>query len=203
MKYNIVHKKYRIKKKSAAGFTLVEVVVSIALFSIVMVVCVAALLALVNANRKAQALQSVMNNLNIALDDMARNVRMGTHFFCGAVPPYVGTRDCTQDDGLNTTFVFEHFGGNPADFGDQWIYYYDAATKQIWKSTDGGATSYPITSREVTIDSLKFYAVGTTQNDTIQPRMVAVVRGTAAAQNAKSRASFHIQVTSVQRSIDL
>src|SRR3989344_8697452 len=55
---------------SLRGFTLVEMIVAIALFSIVMVVSVGALLALVTANRKAQALQSVMNNLNIALDGM-------------------------------------------------------------------------------------------------------------------------------------
>lgn len=191
-----------IKNKNT-GFTLIEVVVAVALFSVVMVVCVAALLALMNANRKAQALQSVMNNLSIALDDMARNVRMGTHYFCGEVPPYTGTRDCTTDDGLNTTFVFEHYGGNPINFNDQWIYKYDAATKQIWKSTDGGQTSYPITSPEVSIDSMKFYAVGTTIDDTVQPRMVAVISGTAAAANVKTKATFHIQVTSVQRSLDL
>ena len=189
-------------KMKNKGFTLIEVVVSVALFSIVMVVCVTALLALVNANRKAQALQSVMNNLNIALDDMARNVRMGTYYYCGSNPQNLLTKDCTTD-GDNIQFTFEHFGGNPNTFTDQWIYKYDVATRQLWKSTDGGATSYPITSPEVTIDSMKFYAVGTTPSDTVQPRMTAIIRGTASAQNVKSKASFHIQVTSVQRSIDL
>ena len=42
------------------GFTLIEMLVSIALFAIVMVVCVGALLSLVTANKKAQALESVM-----------------------------------------------------------------------------------------------------------------------------------------------
>src|SRR3989344_7842968 len=85
---------YHFSLKSDKGFTLIEVVVSVALFSIVMVVCVTALLALVNANRKAQALQSVMNNLSIALDDMARNVRMGTNYHCSE--PINGTdpQDC-------------------------------------------------------------------------------------------------------------
>src|SRR3989344_5257439 len=66
--------------RAQRGFTLVEMIVAIALFSVVMIVCVGALLALVNANRKAQALQSVMNNLNIALDGMVRSVRMGNSY---------------------------------------------------------------------------------------------------------------------------
>lgn len=178
-------------------------IVSIALFSIVMVVCVTTLLALVAANRKAQAIQSVMNNLNIALDDMARNIRMGNHYFCGNVPPYNGTRDCTSDDGLNTTFVFEHFGGDPNTFTDQWIYFYDPNTKRIWKSENGGQTSYPITAPEVSITSMKFYAVGTTIDDNIQPRVTIVVSGTANVGNAKTSENFHVQVSAVQRAIDL
>ena len=70
----------RLKRRLAAdsGFTLVEMIVAVALFAVVMLISVAALLALVDANRKAQALQSVMNNLNIALDGMVRSVRMGS-----------------------------------------------------------------------------------------------------------------------------
>ena len=63
-----------------SGFTLIEMLVSIALFAIVMVVCVGALLSLVGANKKAEALESAMNNLNISLDDMVRNAREGTGF---------------------------------------------------------------------------------------------------------------------------
>ena len=42
-----------------SGFTLVEMIVAVALFAVVMLISVAALLSLVDANRKAQALQSV------------------------------------------------------------------------------------------------------------------------------------------------
>jgi len=191
------------RRPGDGGFTLIEVVVAVALFSIVMVVCVAALLALINANRKAQALQSVMNNLSIALDDMARNVRMGTNYHCSE--PINGTdpQDCTTDNGQNTAFAFEHYGGNSNTFDDQWIYRYDVAAKRILKSIDGGQAYYPITSPEVSIDSMKFYVIGTTVADEVQPRMVAVISGTAAAQHVKTKASFHIQVTAVQRSIDL
>ena len=53
-------------------------IVSVALFAIVMLVCVSTLLALTAANRKVHALQSVMDNLNVTLDGMVRDIRMGS-----------------------------------------------------------------------------------------------------------------------------
>ena len=78
--------------KSDKGFTLVEMIVAVALFAVVMLISVGTLLALVGANRKAQALQSVINNLNITLDGMVRAIRMGGNFHCGE-----GTYTSTQN----------------------------------------------------------------------------------------------------------
>lgn len=191
------------------GFSLIEMIVAVGLFAIVMVVCVATLFALVNANRKAQALQSVINNLNISLDGMARAIRMGSTFNCGSSPPYTGTRDCAAGDIM---FTFEHYGGDPSTFSDQWAYKYipvgssDPQCPQggcIMKSEDGGANFLPITAPEISIDNMKFYVVGTTRDDAVQPRVVIAVSGTAASSNAKAKTSFHIQVAATQRLIDL
>src|SRR3954469_14193570 len=94
------------------GFTLVEMIVSVALFAIVMLVCVGALLALVGANRKVHALQSVMNNLNVTLDGMVRDIRMGsTYDGSGACSGNSGgTADCT---GGGTQFSYEPYGNGP------------------------------------------------------------------------------------------
>ena len=84
-------------------------IVAVGLFSLVMLVSVGALLSLTGANRKAQALQSVMNNLNIALDGMVRSIRMGSDYHCGA-GVFIGTGnldDCSSNGG--TRFVFKPF----------------------------------------------------------------------------------------------
>jgi prepilin-type N-terminal cleavage/methylation domain-containing protein len=190
----------KIDRASEGGFTLVEMIVAVGLFAVVMVICVTTLFALVNANRKAQALQSVMNNLNISLDSMARTIRMGSAYHCGSSAPYTGTRDCAAGD---TNFVFERYGGNTSIFTDQWFYRYNSTNKQIEKSEDGGTTFYPITAPEVTIDDMTFYTIGTTRSDTVQPKVVIVIKGTAAANNAKTKSSFHIQAAATQRLIDL
>ncbi len=174
--------------------------VAVALFSIVMVVSTGALLALVSANRKAQALQSVMNNLNTAVDGMVRAVRMGATFHCGNTGSYGTVQDCINGD---TLFAFEPFGGTSATTNDQWVYWYDASTKRIKKSENGGATNFTLTAPEVEIDEATFYVLGSTEGDAVQPKVVIVVRGTAGAGNAKTRTTFNIQATAVQRILDL
>lgn len=188
------------------GFTLVEMIVAVALFSVVMLVSVGALLSLVGASRKVQSLQSVMDNLNITLDGMVRAVRMGSNFHCGSTNFQV-TQDCgsTSDDPANHhVFAFEPFGNTSAD--QPWIYSYNASTKRLYKS-ENGAVPVPITAPEVSIDNLQFYVVGSkrgcaaTPCDTVQPKLVVIVTGTAGTD--KARTTFHIQVTAVQRLLDL
>lgn len=186
------------------GFTLVEMIVAVGLFAVVMIVSVGALLALVGANRKAQALQSVMNNLDVTLDGMARGIRMGTTFdgSLACSSNNGGPKDCT---GGGSTFSFEPYGQTPSD--PPWIYTYNSATKSISKTVNG--TAIGITAPEISIDSMTFYVVGTNRGctvtpcDTVQPKVVIVVSGTAPVLQTKTRTTFHIQVTAVQRVLDL
>ena len=66
--------------KSSNGFTLIEMIVSLAIFSIVAVVALGALMKIISANKKAQSLQSAMTNINYALESMSREMRVGSNF---------------------------------------------------------------------------------------------------------------------------
>jgi prepilin-type N-terminal cleavage/methylation domain-containing protein len=192
------------KKTHTAGFTLVEMIVAVALFAVVMLVSVSTLLALVNANRKAQALQSVINNLNIALDGLVRSARMGSVYHgaggagdCGDTN-YSIPHDCASGGSI---FSFEPYGNTTSD--PSWVYVFDSETRTIKKSTNGTTIdAVPITAPEVTIDDMKFYVVGTTRGDEIQPKVVIIIKGSAGTANSV-RTTFHIQATAVQRSLDI
>lgn len=69
-------------KSKKSGFTLIELMVSISLFSAVMVIVIGALLALNNANRRAQAVRAVIDNLNFAMEDVTRSIRTSTAIEC-------------------------------------------------------------------------------------------------------------------------
>lgn len=172
-------------------------IVAVGLFGIVMMVSVTALVALIDANRKAQALQSVINNLNIAIDGMSRSIREGSNYHCGTT---TADGDCTS--GINTAIRFEHYGGNTADTNDDWIYSFHDG--RIYKSTTGStAGEVAITASEVTIESVRFFVFGSTAGDPTQPKVMMVIKGSAGTTRANVKTNFHVQSTAVQRVIDI
>ena len=186
------------------GFTLIEMMVAVALFSVVMLVTTGALLALVDANRKAQALHSVMENLNVAVDGMVRAMRIGSSYHCGEVGTITTPADCTTFGG--TFLAFEPYGGSGSSSADQREYWFaqDAdGIGRLYESSNGGATSYPMTAKEVNLTSVVFYVSGTTVQDTTQPKVIVIIKGTAGSEKLKTQTSFTIQATASQRALDL
>jgi prepilin-type N-terminal cleavage/methylation domain-containing protein len=70
--------------KKNNGFTLVEMIVSLAIFSVVAVVALGALVKIISANHKAQSLQSALTNLNFGLESMSRELREARTYHCDA-----------------------------------------------------------------------------------------------------------------------
>lgn len=189
----------RSRRFPCEGFTLIEMVIAVGLFAIVMTICVDVLLSLVNANRKAQALQSVMNNLNVALDGMVRSIRQGSNFHCGG-GLNTAVRDCPGGD---ISFAFEPFGNTTSN--PPWVYAFAQDSKgvgRIYKS-ENGQPSVAVTAPEVSVEEMRFYVIGTTRGDTTQPKVIIIIKGSAGAPGTKARTTFHIQATAVERVLDL
>lgn len=70
------------RTRSSGGFTLIEMIVSIAIFMIVAVIAVGSLVRVVALNRQAQTLQASVNNISFSLDSMSREVRQGAKIGC-------------------------------------------------------------------------------------------------------------------------
>lgn len=192
------------------GFTLIELMVSITIFSIVMLISVGALLSIIDANRKAQSLKSVMNNLNFALENMSRNIRVGTNYHCkpydGVIPPSVPsnittTSDCSGADG-GVLFAYESSKGDRNNVNDQIVYRLNGT--HIERSLDSGGTFTAITAPEVNISNFRFYVVGSsplTSGDTIQPRVIMTIQGFAGV--GSNQTQFNVQASVSQRLIDI
>ena len=181
-----------------------EMIVAVGLFSVVMLVSTATLLALVGANRKAHALQSVMNNFSIALDGMVRSIRMGSDYHCGSGDITV-PQSCEVGD---TKLAFKPYCEEDCVSTNRWVYVYDTSGTfcgqgRLCKSENNGGTYFAVTADDVDIDDFKFYVIGTTPGDTTQPKVVVAVSGTAGADNVKAKTSFSIQATAVQRILDI
>ncbi len=191
----------RDEKLRDGGFTLIEILVAITIFAIVMMIAVAALLALVDGSRKAQALESVMNNLNFALENMTRSIRVGTLYHCQTTNTPSSNlqtpQDCTTGGVL---LAFEGATGDTTTNSDQIIYRLNGA--QLERSTDGGGTFIAITAPEVNIQSFAFYVSGTTRGDGQQPRVLMTIRGIAGV-SPKVQTPFYLESMASQRLLDL
>ena len=95
------------------GFTLIEIIVALMIFSIVAVVALAALIKIVDANKKAQTTQDAVVGLSFALEALSREVRTGGTIRCepsstGSLtdPSSYLSQACTGSSGHNQLLVF-------------------------------------------------------------------------------------------------
>lgn len=191
--------------KPRSGFTLIEMMVAVSIFAIVMMVGVGALLSLIEANRRAQAINSVMNNLNAALESMTRSIRVGTTYYCqaSATSPSPSVLENPQNCTDGTLLAFEASGGDSSDNTDQVVYRLNGI--QLERSLDSGATWVALTAPEVSIDSFSFHVVGAQSfseaADTIQPRVLMRIRGSAPVPGGTT--DFNVQASVAQRILDI
>lgn len=202
-----------IYKKGRQGFTLIEVLVSVAIFSVVMVMAVGALLSLSTAARKAQALKSAVDNLNFAIESMSRSIRTGYGYNCGSVtggncPGGNNTFVFTTNNGVVTYYRLESLNNdsNAAAVCGQTA----PNVGCVARSTDG-INWAPITSPDVIIDDLSsgspasylFHLFGAAagSTDNRQPLVVLTLSGYAQV-TASQQSAFHLQSTITQRLYD-
>lgn len=180
MNFNLFKKEKGNKRK---GFTLIEIMVAVSIFSIVMVMSMGALLAILGANRKAQTMKSVMNNLNFSLETMTRDLRFASEY------QLLGdTITAKSNRGGNETGVIISYslGSN----GD---------ASSIQRTIDG--ISLPITAPEIKIEDLNFIVTGEDEGDGLQPKILITIKGYA-GERKDVKSSFNLQTTVSQRSLD-
>ena len=176
----------------SAGFTLIEMIVSIAIFSFVMLATTAVLLSVVDADHKAQGLKTTINNLSLTLESMTRNLRTGTNY---ALSGQVNNAVCPSPGGTAISFLEQD--GTPVT--------YALGSNAINISTNGNGLA-KMTADEITINNLCFYVAGTGVNQ--QPKIFVVTAGyvtitTTAGAKAKTTSSFSIQTLVSQRSLNV
>lgn len=168
------------------GFTLIEMIMSVAVFTVVALVAAGALLAIADANRKAQAFKSVVNNLNFTLESVARNLRTGSAYSSADFVKgqcsngYKSGISFTSQDGISVSFYLKG--------------------TQIVREVNGG-TPTGMTAPEVTVDRFCFLIEGAGAGDDVQPHALMLVGGFM-QEKPKLKSRFDIQTFITQRLLD-
>lgn len=69
---------YRNNINKKRGFTLIEMLVSIAIFSVVMVIVMGTIVTIVDVSRKTRTMTEAMSNLNFVVESMTRTLKTAT-----------------------------------------------------------------------------------------------------------------------------
>ena len=174
------------KRSFGAGYTLVELIVAVGLFSVVMLLASGAYLMMISIGRQAQGISTGINNLSFALEAMTRNIRTGTTYSCG------GLGDCS---GGASSFSFVNADGVSIT--------YSLSGSTIQETKDSGQST--LTDSSVSISALTFYAFGTAsarEGDYEQPRVTMIVSGTVSSGPGKTEA-FTVETGATMRGSDL
>ncbi|KKU59220.1 MAG: hypothetical protein UX81_C0011G0009 [Parcubacteria group bacterium GW2011_GWA2_47_12] len=175
------------RKNENKGFTLIEMIMSVAVFTVVALIAAGALLAIADANRKAQAFKSVVNNLNFALESVARNLRTGSGY-SSALFPQATLCASGYKDGISLT----------SQDNEQISYYLNGA--QIVRKV-GSGNAIGVTAPEVQVERFCFLLAGTDANDEEQPHALMLVGGSMRA-GTRLESTFDIQTFITQRLLD-
>lgn len=209
--------------RSQFGFTLVEMIVSLAIFSIVITVSVGALLVLVATNQQLQAEQSVMTNLSFALDSMTREIRTGNEYYCISAPNGGSVfntgnldteldgdvQDCTSGNPNNYRYhglAFTEGGDSITSGSDKIFYFFDSEENVIYRRVGSGAKE-SIVSSGIVIEEFEFFVSGTKPlsaggaNSTDQPTVTLFIKATE--KGAASNKPYYLQTTITQRTLDV
>jgi type II secretory pathway pseudopilin PulG len=188
--------------KLVCGFTLVEMLVAIAVFMSVMVVAVTALISIVNANRKSQAIKSVVDNVTFAIDSISRDMRSGTDYRCGDLSSsglLSDGSDCGNGSGgiqyknPDNTFTQYRFVSTEES---------PIANIQKRSCTPNCASWLAMTApiSNVNITNMTFYVLGSetslsARGSRRQPRAIITLEGVAGDDTKGTKTTFQIQTT--------
>lgn len=176
------------------GFTLLEMVVSLGIFSVLIILALGIVLGVSNAQLKAANIQAIQDNIRFSLELITKELRTGTNYELtdyGTACGRVGDPD--SEISFNTSL------------GEKRVYYLDQSgvIMRITGGTDC-QRARPFTSEEVVVERLIFRLRGEKQGPTDGQPMVTVSL-TARSRDSKLilESKMNLQTTVVGRLRDL
>ena len=175
-------------QKNIQGFTLLEMIISIGIFSVLVVASIGVTLSVSNAQIKASNIQATQDNIRFSMELMTKEMRTGSQYtlssFCNAIP------------GQEVSFL--------TSFGEKRAYYLSGDKIMRLKNTTVCISAQPLMADEVAVERLRFVISGTTAgpNDG-QPRITVAISVRSKSLKNPLESRMNLQTTVVQRLRDL
>lgn len=174
------------------GYSLLELIVSLGLFSLVMLVVMGVYVTLLSVDREARASNQLSASLTFAVESMARSIRTGTQYACNGS---TSVPNCPSGGGSITFLNTEN----------QTVTYLLRTDGSLGQCIGGSCTSssaVALTDRRITINDLRFYVRGVGATDALQPYVTFALSGTMITDEGETT-TFSVQTSATQRYIEL
>ncbi len=175
-----------VSKQKDKGFTLVEMLVAIALFSIVLVVILGSIITVIDINRKSQSLTVVMNDLNFSMESFTRSIKTGK--VDGGW--YNGCRDGCMNIIVRNQEL--------EDIEYNLVTNSDTGFGMITRKVDGGS-EISITSSQIDVQVFEVFSFSGASR---QPRVMILIGGEVWT-SPRISSEFKIQTSISQRDLDM
>lgn len=166
------------------GFTLVELLVAVFVFSIIIVLVGSMFVSALDLQRRAFNLQQAQESSSFVLETMLKEIRVSDIK--------------SPDSGCSTSLTIIN---NP-DFGEITYHLGGSANDQLWRTATvpTGTSDVPISSNTVQFSGLNFCVSGVATGDDLQPRVTLIASVKSA--NTKEQATIDIQTTLSPRQLN-
>lgn len=192
---------------STRGYSLVELIVAIGLFSVVMLLATTGYLTLMDMDRGSRAYNDLTNNFSFGVESMARSIRTGTGYGCWDMQQgSYGYWYCNYDYGGQDCFSFTDQQGREVtymlmDTGSIGRYIGQSPGDRSCNSS----TATPITDPNIHVDSLRFYMRGSPLGDELQSAVLFTIGGyiNIKQNGVMTPVRFSVQTQATQRQLDI
>lgn len=159
-----------------SGFTLVELLVAMGIFSVVVTIAVGGFTVALRSQRQAAGLLAANSNVSITIEQMAREIRTGYNF-------------CTLQNCLLSELTFKNARGEDVTYRLN-----NGAIERKAVPAGGSAEFQKITADNVLIRHLEFYLNGREAGDGLQPR-ITIALGVSSPEIGISGSVVNLQTT--------
>lgn len=175
--------------KQDKGFTLMEVLASVVIFSVVVLIVTGIFISILRVQRKVLATQEILDQTGYALEYMSRSIRMAKKDLSGT---------CLSTSKLN--YELTSFGVKFIDYNNNCTEYY-LNNYQIKKKIGSDITE--LTSLKLKVNYFKVVIDGESQNDNKQPKVTLAFEIESQRLPVSQRPQLRFQTTISQRNLDI
>lgn len=153
------------------GFTLLEMIIAVGIFTIVVTIAMSGLLNLSDVNKDSINFSNLSDNIRFTLEMMAKEIRTGTDYSLSG-----------------NVLTFKNAFGNTI--------VYKSENSRIKRSSDGGVNFLAMTASGIKIEELKFVVSGALSGDRLQPKILIRIKASVLFKNKKTEINLQTLVSS-------